>query len=75
MNYLLVLKGNGGDIADIPLGVWHIDPWERPTTGQQLTYKGKTYEVAYTSPANPTDTQTATIYLEPINPTYPYKRL
>lgn len=75
MNYTLILKGDGGHIADMVLGIYKTDPWQRPVKGMEIEVRGRTYKVLSVSPVNPTDTQTATIYLEVPNPNYPYKRL
>ncbi len=74
MNYTLILAGNGGDIANITLGIIEREPWQRPQVNQQIDFHDKTYVVLSCSPANNPDNATVSYIIELFNPNFPYKR-
>lgn len=51
-NYEIWLQGDGGQIADVVLGMIERDDWMRPTVGQEIKLKGKTYYVVRADPSS-----------------------
>jgi len=70
MNYKLILRGNGGDIADVTLGVIFRDPWQRPQLSQQIQWHGKTFTIVSCSPVGNPDNATVSYTIEPLEFSY-----